>query len=60
MAFAAAETYFVVVSGSSDNTVGNIIGFFSLCFYLVDLNLNENKEVPSIDLLFLHMVQFFC
>ena len=41
MAFAAAETYFVVVSGSSDNTVGNIIIDFSLCFFLVDLNLND-------------------
>jgi hypothetical protein len=32
MAFAAAETYFVVVSGSSDNTVGYIINICSLCF----------------------------
>ena len=56
MVLAAAETYFVVVSGSSDNTVENIMINSSLCFCLVNLDLNDpqgqkkTKQVPSIDL----------
>ena len=67
MAFAAAETYFVVVSSSSDNTVGNIliIFFTLLLFGRVGFEVGFERstglaeKVPSRDLVFLHMVQFF-